>query len=93
MGSAADHRNTLVSSRAPHVLAEGFDVVGHDARASKAQGDPGAAVPVIVDQKLWAESARDGLILKPKTDPALTMWSDADDVGLCGMQEREVGVR
>ena len=58
----------------------------------EAQCDARAPVPVIVDQKLWAESAHDGLILKPKTDPALTMGSDADDVGLCGMQEREVGV-
>ena len=63
-----------------------------DARASEAQGDPGAAVAVIVDQKFRSPAAGNRLWLELEAHTAHAVRPDADQVWMLRAQQRKIGI-
>ena len=62
-------------------------MIGDDAGASEAERDPGAAVPVIVNQELGAVLARNEFVVELEADAALAVRPNADEIGVARPQK------
>jgi hypothetical protein len=55
-------------------------MVRHDAGASEAERDPGTAVSIIVNQELGSVAAWNEFVVELKTDPALAVRPNANEI-------------
>ena len=91
--ATTDYGNGRADSAPAHIAHQCLHMIRHNAGAPAAQGNSGAAMPIVVYQELGSEPAGNGLIFELQTDATLAMRPNTDNKRGSRTQKRKIRVR